>query len=204
MIVGPAPHLDHALHVGDDEFRVLLGHHVRTGDDGGRIGDLQLPVRVSGQVFHHPDFSGVLLQVLEHLALGIDGIDLSVQQRRLHRAEGQVALVVARGPEVSRIDHGRQHLRVVVPVIRVREFDDFDIVDGHVVHHEHAQDAHVLLDAPPVILERVQALREGDLFAFQVFHPVDRIAFTHCHAAALVDPRRTQQPGAAACRHAPG
>ena len=54
----------------------------------------------------------------------------------------------------------------------------------------------MLLDAPPVVLERIQALGKGDLFAFQVLHPEDVIAGTHGHAAALEDPCCTQHPGA--------
>ena len=41
VLVGPASHLDHALHERDGEFGVLLGHHLGAGDGGGNVGHLQ-------------------------------------------------------------------------------------------------------------------------------------------------------------------
>ena len=107
-------------------------------------------------------------------------------------------LVVTAHPQLRRVVHRQvQHLGLVVPVIRVGELDELDIVHGHVVQHQHVLDAHVFLDAPPVVLDGVQALRDADLLAFQILHPEDLVAGAHQHTAALVDPRRPQQHGAA-------
>ena len=57
---------------------------------------------------------------------------------------------------------------------------------------QHALDAHVLSNAPPVVFDGVQALRDADLLAFQILHPEDFIAGPHGHAAAFVYPRRPQ------------
>ncbi len=107
-------------------------------------------------------------------------------------------LVVAPHPELGRVVHGRgQHLGLVVPVVRVGELHEFDIVHGHVVQRQHVLDAHVFLDAPPVVLDGVQALGDTDLLAPEIIHPEDRLPGAHSHAAALVHPRRPQQHGAA-------
>ena len=45
VLVRPPTDLDHALHEGDNELRMLLGHLGGAGDDGGDVGDLQPPVR---------------------------------------------------------------------------------------------------------------------------------------------------------------
>jgi hypothetical protein len=108
-----------------------------------------------------------------NFALGVDRIDNTLFQRRFQRTEGQVALVVALQPQFRRVFHGVQHLRIVVPVVRIGEFHDLDVVHGHAVHPEHQLDALMLLDAPPVVLDLVHALRETDLLAFQILHPVD-------------------------------
>jgi hypothetical protein len=88
-------------------------------------------------------------------------------------------------------------IRVGVPVVGIRKLDDLDILDAHVVEHQHVQDAVVLGDAPPVGLQRVQALRQADALALQVAHLVDAVLGPHQHAAAFVGGRRAQQPGAA-------
>ena len=124
VLVGPAPHLDHALHERDDELGVLLGHHVGAGDGGGDVGHLQGPVRIPGQVLDRLELARRLLEMLEGLALGIDRIDDALFQRRLQRTEGQVVLVVTLEPQFGRVLHGLQHLGIVVPVIRVGELHD--------------------------------------------------------------------------------
>ncbi len=107
-------------------------------------------------------------------------------------------LVVAAHPQLRRVVHRRgQHLGLVVPVIRVGELDELDIIHGHVVQHQHVLDAHVFLDAPPVVLDGVEALGDADLLAFQVLHAEDFVAGAHLHHPTLVDPRRPQQHGAA-------
>ena len=58
----------------------------------------------------------------------------------------------------------------------------------------------MFLDAPPVVLDGVQALRDADLLTFQILHPEDRVAGPHGHAAAFVYPRRPQQHGSADVR----
>ena len=50
----------------------------------------------------------------------------------------------------------------------------------------------MLLDAPPIVLDGVQALRQPDLFAFEILHPVDLVAGADHHAAAFV--RRVRHP----------
>ncbi len=127
---------------------------------------------------------------------------MPAQQRRLQRAEGQVVLVVAAHPQLGRVVHRRdlQHLRLVVPVIRVGEFHKLHIVHCHVVQHQHVLDAHVFLDPPPVVLDGVQALGDADLLASQVLHAEDRVTSANGHAAAFVYPCRTQEPGAADIR----
>ena len=139
--------------------------------------------------------------MLEHLALGVDRVDGAVQQRSLERAEGQVVLVVAAHPQLGRVVHRRdQHLGLVVPVVRIRELDQLDVVHRHAVELEHVLDAHVLLDPPPVVLDRVEALRDADLLALHVLHPEDPVVGPHGHAAALDHPGRPQQHGAADVR----
>ena len=51
-----------------------------------------------GQVLDHLDLACSLLQMLEDLALGVDGVDGTIQQRRFQRAERQVVLVVTAHP----------------------------------------------------------------------------------------------------------
>ncbi len=107
-------------------------------------------------------------------------------------------LVVTAQPQLRRVVHRRhKHLGLVVPVVRVGELDELDIIHGHVVQHQDVLDAHVFLDAPPVVLDGVEALRDADLLAFQVLHAEDLVAGAHLHHPALVDPRRPQQHGAA-------
>ena len=87
---------------------------------------------------------------------------------------------------------------IIVPVVRIGEFDDLHVLAGHAVHPEHQLDALFLLDPPPVVLDHVQALREADLLAFQFDHPVDVVRGAHHHAAAFVRcMRHTQEPGPA-------
>ena len=110
-------------------------------------------------------------------------------------------LVVTPHPQLGRVVHRRdEHLRLVVPVVRIRELDKLDVVHRHVVEHQHVLDAHVLLDAPPVVLDRVQALGDPDLLALQILHPEDPIVSPHRHAAALVHPGRPEQHRAADVR----
>ena len=111
--------------------------------------------------------------------------------------EGVVVLVVAPHPQLGRVVHRCEHLGLVVPVVRVRELDELDVVHGHAVEHEHVLDAHVLLDPPPVVLDRVQALSDADLLALEILHPEELVVRPDGHAAALVDPRRPEQHGAA-------
>ncbi|MFC1923672.1 hypothetical protein ACFLY4_10340, partial [Chloroflexota bacterium] len=58
-------------------------------------------------------------------------------------------------------------------------------------------DALLFLDAPPVVLDDVQALRKADLLAFQILHLVDFVAGARQHATAFVDMGRPNQSGAA-------
>ena len=152
---------------------MLLSHNIGTGDDGGDIGYLQPPVRVLGQVFDRCHLARRFLYMLEDFALRVDSINLTFKQRSFQRTEGQVVLVVTLQLPPARIDHGRQHIGIVVPVIRVREVDQLDILYRHAVHSQHRQDALVFLDAPPVVLESVQALGNADFLAFQITHPED-------------------------------
>ena len=192
------PDLDHRLHVGDDQLGVLVGHDVGAGDDGRGVGDLDRPVRTPRQVLDHLDPARRLLEVLEHLALRVDRVDGAVEQGVLERTEGQVVLVVAPHPQLGRVVHrDLEHLGLVVPVVRVRELDELDVVHRHVVELEHRLDAHVLLDPPPVVLDGVEALADADLLAPQVGHLEELVAGADRHAAALVHPRGAQQDGAA-------
>ena len=133
----------------------------------------------------------------ERLALVVDRVDLAVEQRVLQRPEGQVVLVVAAQPQLRRVVQRRKHLGLVVPVVRIGELDELDVVDRHAVHAQHELDAGVLLDAPPVVLDGVQALREADLLALELLHPEDVVPGAHQHHAALVHLRRPQQHGPA-------
>ena len=202
VLVGPAADLDHGLHVGDDELGVLVGHHVGAGDDGGRVGDLDGPVRVLGQVLDHLDLAGGLLQVLEDLALRVDGVDLA-RRAAPSRAGGRPGRACGRG--ASTAPTGCSSCTWSISGLSyqssgIRELDELDVVHGHVVELEHVLDAHVLLDAPPVVLDGVQALGDADLLALEVLHLEDLVAGAHRHAAALVDPGRAQQHGAAQVR----
>ena len=197
VLVGPAPDLDEALQECDDQLGVLFARHIADRAGGRDIGPLQGPVRIIGQVLDGLDLARLLLDMLEDLALGVDRIDGAVEQRRLQRAEGQVVLVVALQPQLGRVLHRGEHRGIVVPVIRVGEFHDLHVVAGHVVQHQHQLDALLLLDAPPVVLDDVQALREADLLALQVLHAVDRVPGAHQHAAAFVDMGRANEAGAA-------
>ena len=100
--------------------------------------------------------------------------------------------------ELGRAVQRLEHLGVAVPVVGMRELDDLHVVEAHVVQHEHVQDPVVLGDAPPVVLERVQTLRQTDALALQMAHleDADRLR-PHQHAAAFVRRRRAQQPSAA-------
>ena len=139
--------------------------------------------------------------MLERAGLRVDRVDDALLERGLERPEGQVALVVALEPQLGGVVHRRQHLGLVVPVVRVRELDDLDVVHRHVVQPQHQLDALVFLDAPPVVLDGVQALRQADLLALQVLHPVDVVARPHHHAAAFARRvRHAQQPRAAQVR----
>ncbi len=107
-------------------------------------------------------------------------------------------LVVTAHPQLGRIVHRRdQHLGFVVPVIRVGELHELDIIHGHVVQHQDIFDGHVFLDAPPVVLDGVQALRDADLLAFQILHAEDRVAGAHDQTTTFVDPGCPEQYGAA-------
>jgi hypothetical protein len=75
VFVRPATDLDHRLHVGHDQLGMLVGHDIGAGDHGGGVGHLQGPVRILGQVLDRLELAGVLLQVLEDFALGVDRID---------------------------------------------------------------------------------------------------------------------------------
>ncbi len=91
-------------------------------------------------------------------------------------------LVVTAQPQLRRVVHRRhKHLGLVVPVVRVGELDELDIIHGHVVQHQDIFDAHVLLDPPPVVLDGVEALGDADLLAFQVLHAEDLVAGAHLH-----------------------
>ena len=106
--------------------------------------------------------------------------------------------MVAPQPQLRRVVHPNlEHLRLVVPVVGVGELDDLDVVACHAVHPQHQLDAGMLLDAPPVVLDRVQALGQPDPLPLQLRHPVDVVTRAHQHAAALVDLGGAQQPGAA-------
>jgi hypothetical protein len=140
---------------------------------------LQRPVRVARQVLDR-------LQVLKRLALGVDRIHEALLKCGFQRAKRQVVLVITLEPQLERIVHRIEHLRVVIPVIRTRELDDLDVVAGHAVEPQHQLDALFLLDTPPVVLDGVQALRQPDVLAPQITHPVDVVAGAHQHAPALV------------------
>ena len=94
VLVSPASYLDHPFHKRDNKLRVLLGHHIGTGDNGGDVGHLQGPVRIPGQILDRLHFARRFLKMLEGFALSINGIDLAFQQRCLQRTEGQVVFVV--------------------------------------------------------------------------------------------------------------
>jgi len=194
VLVSPPPHFDHAFHKRDDEFGMLLGHLLGARDDGGDVGHLQGPVWIPGQVFDRLELPRRLLEMGEGAALGVDCIDNVPFQHSLQQTEGQVVLVVAFEPQLRRLVHGLQHLRIVVPIIRVGELHDFHVVASHVVQHEHLLDALFLLDSPPVVLDRVQALCEAALFALEIFHPIDVVPSAHHHAAAFVYVRRPKEP----------
>ena len=107
-------------------------------------------------------------------------------------------LVVTPQPQLRGVVHRHlEHFRLVVPVIGVGELDDLHVVAGHAVDPQHQLDPGVLLDPPPVVLDRVQALGQPDLLALQVRHRGDVVAGPHQHAAALPDLRRAEQPGTA-------
>ncbi len=198
VLVGPAPNLDHALHVRHDEFRVLLGHDLGAGDGRGDVGHLQGPVRIPGQVFDRFELARRFLQLLEDFALRVDRIDNALFQRGLQRTLGQVVLVVTHGLQFGWVFDGVQELGIVVPIVRVGELDDLDVFPGHAVHPQHQLDALFLLDAPPIVFDGVHALGEADLLAFQVGHPVDVVPGAHQHAAAFVwRMRHPQEPGPA-------
>ena len=144
------------------------------------------------------ELAGGFLQVLEDLALGVDRVDRAVEERGLQRPEGQVVLVVAAQPQLRGVVHpDLEHLRLVVPVVGVGELDDLDVVHRHVVDPQHQLDAGVLLDPPPVVLDRVQAPGQADLLPLQVAHREDVVPGPDQHRAALVDLGRSQQLGAA-------
>ena len=127
-----------------------------------------------GQVLDRLELARRLLELLQRTALDIDRVNDALFQRGFQRTEGQVVLVIALKPQFRRVFHvGPNHLRIVIPVVRVGELHDLHIVHGHAVDPEHELDALMLLDAPPVVLDLVQAFRQSDLFAFQVDHPVD-------------------------------
>ena len=106
-------------------------------------------------------------------------------------------LVVALEPQLGGVVHRVEHLGLVVPVIRVGELDDLDIVTGHPVDPQHQLDALLLLDAPPVVLDRVQALGQPDLLALELDHPVQVVAGADHQAATLTwGMRGTEEPGA--------
>ena len=103
-------------------------------------------------------------------------------------------LVVPSKPELRGVVHvDLTHLGLVVPIVRVRELDDFHIVGCHAVDPQHQLDSGVFLDAPPVVLDGVETLGQADLLPAQVLHPEDVVAGTHQHGAALVDLRCAQQ-----------
>ncbi len=185
-------HLNH-LFPAAASFGVLLGHHVGAGDNCGDVGDLQGPVRVSRQVLDRLELACRFLKVLERPTLRVDRVDDALFQRGLQRTEGQVMLVVALEPKLGRVLHRRPHHgRIVVPVVRVWELDDLHVLAGHAVHTEHQLDALLLLDAPPVVLDRVEALGEADLLSLQLDHSIDVVPRAHHHAAAFA--RRVGQP----------
>ena len=134
VFVGPAPNPDHAFHERYDKLRMLLGHYIGAGNDGGDIGNLQPPVRIPGQVLNGSKFTRRFLYMLEDSALCVDRIDLSFKQRSFQRTKGQVVFVVTVQLPMCRIDQGYQHLGIVVPVVRVREIDELDIFFRHAVH----------------------------------------------------------------------
>ena len=180
---------------------MLLGYDVAAGDCRRNIGDLQGPVGIARQVFDGLDLAGGFLEMLEGLALRVDRVDDPVQQRRLQRSEGEVVLVIALEPQLGRVLHRIEHLGVVVPVVRIRELDDLHVLAGHAVHPEHQLDALLLLDAPPVVLDGVEALGQADLLSLQFDHPVDVVPRANQHATALA--RRVghaQEPGPADVR----
>jgi hypothetical protein len=59
------------------------------------------PGGVAGQILDGLDLAGGLLQVLEHLAVGVDRIDRAVEQGGLERPEGEVVLVVSSQPQLA-------------------------------------------------------------------------------------------------------
>ena len=106
--------------------------------------------------------------------------------------------MVSLEPQLGGVVHRVEHLGLVVPVVRVGELDDLDVVPGHPVDAEHQLDALLLLDTPPVVLDGVQALGETDLLPAELGHPVDVVAGANEHAAALGRRvGRTQQLGPA-------
>ena len=175
----------------------FCGHHVGAGDGGGDVGHLQGPVRIPRQVLDGLELAGRLGKLRKRPRLHVHGVDDAFLERRLQGAEGQVVLVVAPEPQFGRVLHQRaHHLGLVVPIVRIGELDDLHVGAGHAVQPEHQLDALLLLDPPPVGLDGVQALREADLLALQVDHPVDVVAGAHHHDTAL--PRRVrhaQEPG---------
>ncbi len=186
VLVGPAADLDHPLHERDGEFGVLLGHDVGAGDGGGDVGHLEAPVRVPRQVLDRRELARRLRQLRQGAGLHVHRVDDALLERRLQRPECQIVLVVAPQPQLRRVLHERaHHLGLVVPVVRVGELDDIDVLARHAVHPEHELDALLLLDAPPVGLDGVLAPRQADLLALEVRHPVDVVAGAHQHDAAF-------------------
>ena len=136
VLVSPAPDLDHAFHERDDELGVLLGHDVRARDDGRNVAHLQGPVRILGQVLDRLELARCLLEMLQGAALGVDRIDDTLLAAP-PPADGRQGR--ACGPAWSHssegLSMGSSIFGIIIPVIRVGELHDLDVVAGHVVQH---------------------------------------------------------------------
>ena len=75
---------------------------------------------------------------------------------------------------------------MVIPVVGVGKVHPLDILPGHAVDLEHQLDSLLLLAAPPVVLDGVEALRDADPLPLEVLHPVDRVLRADQQAAPLV------------------
>ena len=140
------------------------------------FGRRQDPVCIPGQVLYRLDLARRSLQMRRLIAQGLDRIEFPILQGHYQRTEGPFVFMVVGSPKIGRVDHGASILGSLCQSSgQGNSAISTSSMVMSVLRSVHL-DAHVFVEAPPIVLDRVQSLREPCFLTLEVLHSVDRVS----------------------------